>query len=70
MAGESNHPSSIEILIRANAISGDPKATARWYATEPLSAFQGKTAKELVEKDGRAQDVLEYLDHIDAGPLS
>lgn len=70
MAGESTHPASVEILMRASAICGDPAAIARWYADEPLSAFLGKTAKELVEQDGRAQEVLDYLDHIEGGPLS
>ncbi|MCR6727119.1 DUF2384 domain-containing protein [Agrobacterium fabrum] len=34
--------------------------------SEPLSGFSGHTAMQLV-RDGRAHEVLEYIDAIDAG---
>lgn len=37
-----------------------------WYRSQPLPGFSGITAMQLV-KDGRADDVLDYIDAIDAG---
>lgn len=37
-----------------------------WYHSQPLPGFFGFTAMQLV-KDGRADDVLDYIDAIDAG---
>ena len=69
MPGETDVPAVTRILMRASAICGDADAAGRWYANERLSPFRGKTAKELVERDGRAQDVIDYLDHIEGGSL-
>lgn len=69
MAGQGSAPGSLEVLMRASALNRSPEKVARWYASEPLSAFEGKTAKELVERDGRAQDVLDYLGSVEAGSL-
>jgi hypothetical protein len=38
----------------------------RWYETEPLSGWGGKTAKNLVDA-GMWKFVIEYVDSIDAG---
>jgi hypothetical protein len=37
-----------------------------WYRSEPLSGFSGQTAMQLV-RSGRAADVLDYIDAVDAG---
>jgi len=37
-----------------------------WYRSEPLSGFSGETAMELVRCD-RVQDVLTYIDAVNAG---
>lgn len=37
-----------------------------WYRSEPLSGFSGLTAMQLV-RDGRATDVLDYIDAVNAG---
>ena len=37
-----------------------------WYRSEPLPGFSGQTAMQLV-RAGRAADVLEYIDAVDAG---
>lgn len=44
-------------------------AVWKWYKTESLAGFGGFTAMELVNA-GRAQDVHEYLDAVDAGVYS
>jgi hypothetical protein len=37
-----------------------------WYRSEPLPGFSGQTAMQLV-RAGRAADVLDYIDAVDAG---
>jgi hypothetical protein len=37
-----------------------------WYRSEPLAGFSGQTAMQLV-RNGRADDVLDYVDAVDAG---
>ena len=37
-----------------------------WYRAEPLPGFDGRTAMQLVQ-EGKAQQVLEYIDAVDAG---
>lgn len=37
-----------------------------WFITEPLAGFAGRTAKQLVE-EGRVEDVIRYIDSVDAG---
>lgn len=37
-----------------------------WYRSEPLPGFDGRTAMQLVQ-EGKAQQVLEYIDAVDAG---
>jgi hypothetical protein len=37
-----------------------------WYRPEPLPGFSGQTAMQLV-LTGQADDVLEYIDAVDAG---
>jgi hypothetical protein len=37
-----------------------------WYRSEPLPGFSGQTAMQLV-LSGQVDDVLEYIDAVDAG---
>ncbi|MEC5292957.1 hypothetical protein VSX64_20685 [Aurantimonas sp. C2-6-R+9] len=37
-----------------------------WYRSEPLSGFSGQTAMQLV-RNGRSDEVLDYIDAVDAG---
>jgi len=37
-----------------------------WYRSEPLPGLSGQTAMQLV-RSGRAQEVLDYIDAVDAG---
>ena len=37
-----------------------------WYRAEPLPAFGGRTAEALV-KEGKANAVRDYLDHVALG---
>jgi hypothetical protein len=37
-----------------------------WYRSEPLPGFSGRTAMQLV-REGRADDVLDFIDAVDAG---
>ena len=37
-----------------------------WYRSEPLPGFSGQTAMQLV-RDGRAGEVIDFIDAVDAG---
>ena len=37
-----------------------------WFRSEPLAGFGGLTAMQLVQ-DGRAAEVMDYIDAVDAG---
>ena len=56
----------IEVLNKVEPRFGSPLLAYAWYRSEPLSGFSGQTAMNLVT-DGRASDVLEYIDAVDAG---
>lgn len=56
----------VEIIIKVEPRFGSPLMAYAWYRSEPLPGFSGQTAMRLV-RDGRADDVLAYIDVIDAG---
>ena len=56
----------VEILNKAEPRFGSSLMAYAWYRSEPLAGFSGRTAMELVSA-GRAVDVLEYMDAVDAG---
>ena len=56
----------VEILNKLEARFGSALMAYAWYRSEPLSGFSGQTAMQLV-RNGRADDVLDYIDAIDAG---
>jgi hypothetical protein len=56
----------VEILNKVAPRFGSMLMAYAWYRSEPLPGFSGQTAMQLV-LSGRADDVLEYIDAIDAG---
>lgn len=56
----------VEVLNKVEPRFGSELLAYAWYRSEPLPGFAGQTAMQLV-KDGRANDVLDYIDAIDAG---
>ncbi|MGY6706703.1 MbcA/ParS/Xre antitoxin family protein [Oceaniradius stylonematis] len=56
----------VEILNKVEPRFGSALMAYAWYRSEPLLGFSGQTAMQLV-RSGRADEVLEYIDAIDAG---
>lgn len=57
---------SIRVLAAATDLVGSASKAAFWYRNQPLSEFNYKTAEVLVS-EGRAEDVLRYVDMLSAG---
>ncbi|WP_422071079.1 antitoxin Xre/MbcA/ParS toxin-binding domain-containing protein [Tranquillimonas rosea] len=55
-----------EILAKVEPRFGSTLIAYAWYRSEPLPGFSGFTAMQLV-KEGRADEVMEYIDAVDAG---
>ena len=56
----------IEIVNKVEPRFGSALMAYAWYRSEPLPGFSGQTAMQLVQ-NGRAGDVLDYIDAVDAG---
>jgi hypothetical protein len=56
----------LEIIGRIAPWAGGKDQAMAWYRAEPLPAFGGRTAEFLV-KEGQAEAVRDYLDHIAVG---
>ncbi|MDQ0348790.1 MULTISPECIES: antitoxin Xre/MbcA/ParS toxin-binding domain-containing protein [Ancylobacter] len=56
----------VEIINKVEPRVGSALMAYAWYRSEPLSGFSGQTAMQLVRM-GRADDVLDYIDAVDAG---
>lgn len=56
----------VEVLNKVEHRFGSALMAYAWYRSEPLPGFSGQTAMQLV-RQGRADDVLEYIDAVDAG---
>ena len=56
----------VEILNKIETRFGSELIAYAWYRSEPLPGFSGQTAMQLV-RDGRAADVLDTIDAVDAG---
>lgn len=54
------------VIDRVRNWSGSIMQAYAWYRSEPLPSFGDKTAEDLV-KEGRAEDVMAYLLHLDEG---
>lgn len=55
-----------EIINKVEPRFGSALMAYAWYRSEPLPGFSGLTAMQLV-RDGQANDVLDYIDAVDAG---
>jgi hypothetical protein len=56
----------VEIINKTEPRFGSALMAYAWYRSEPLAGFSGLTAMQLV-RSGRADEVLDYIDAIDAG---
>lgn len=54
------------ILAMATKMASPTERAAPWFKHQPLHGWAGRTARDLVA-DGRAQDVLDYLEAAHAG---
>ncbi|MDT0575852.1 antitoxin Xre/MbcA/ParS toxin-binding domain-containing protein [Croceicoccus sp. F390] len=55
-----------EVLSKVEPRFGSPLLAYAWYRAEPLAGFSGQTAMQLVQAN-RTDDVLAYIDAVDAG---
>lgn len=56
----------VEVLNKVEPRFGSALMAYAWYRSEPLPGLSGQTAMQLV-RSGRADDVLDYIDAVDAG---
>jgi hypothetical protein len=56
----------MEVFNKVESRFGSALMAYVWYRSEPLSGFSGQTAMQLV-RSGRADEVLDYIDAVDAG---
>ena len=56
----------IGIVNKVEPRFGSALMAYAWYRSEPLPGFSGHTAMQLV-RGGRAEEVLDYIDAVDAG---
>jgi hypothetical protein len=56
----------VEIINKVETRFGSALMAYAWYRSEPLPGFSGQTAMQLV-RSGRADEVLDYIDAVDAG---
>lgn len=56
----------VEVLNKLEPRFGSALIAYAWYRSEPLPGFSGWTAMQLV-RAGRAEEVLDYIDAVDAG---
>lgn len=56
----------VEVITKVTPRFGSELIAYAWYRSEPLAGFSGQTAMALV-RQGRADDVLDYIDAVDAG---
>ncbi|BCM20954.1 antitoxin Xre/MbcA/ParS toxin-binding domain-containing protein [Mesorhizobium sp. J8] len=56
----------VEIVNKVEPRFGSALISYAWYRSEPLPGFSGRTAMQLV-REGRANEVLDFIDAVDAG---
>lgn len=56
----------VEVINKVEPRFGSNLIAYAWYRSEPLSGFSGQTAMQLV-RSGRVDEVLDYIDAVDAG---
>jgi uncharacterized protein (DUF2384 family) len=57
---------SVRVIAAAVDVRGDTDAAAYWYRNQPLAPFGYKTAVQVVS-EGRADDVIRYIESVEAG---
>ena len=57
---------ALRVIRAANDLTGDVEKTIYWYRNEPLPPFGYKTAEQLVS-DGRTEDLIRYVQSLEAG---
>lgn len=57
---------ALRVIRAATDLSGDVDRALFWYRNEPLQPFGYKTAEQLVS-DGRTEDLLRYIESLQAG---
>lgn len=55
-----------EVLNKVEPRFGSALMAYAWYRSQPLAGFSGQSAMQLV-RAGRADEVLDYIDAVDAG---
>jgi uncharacterized protein (DUF2384 family) len=58
---------AIRVIRAAIDLNGDLERTIFWYRNMPIPTFGYKTAEMLVTEQ-RTEDVLKYIDSLEAGP--
>ncbi|WAP66822.1 MbcA/ParS/Xre antitoxin family protein [Jiella pelagia] len=56
----------VEIVNKVEPRFGSALIAYAWFRSEPLPGFSGQTAMQLV-RAGRAEDVMDFIDALDAG---
>lgn len=57
---------AVRVMGAAADINGDFQDAAFWFRNEPISAFNFRTPEQLVS-EGRAEDLLNYVQSLHAG---
>ncbi len=57
---------AVRVLRAATDLSGDLKRALFWYRNEPLQVFNYRTPEQLVS-EGRTEDLLRYVESLQAG---
>lgn len=57
---------ALRVMRAAHDLSGGINRAIFWYRNEPLQPFGYKTAEQLVS-EGRTEDVLRYVESLEAG---
>lgn len=57
---------AVRVIRAATDLSGDVEKALYWYRNEPLPVFGYKTAEQLVS-DGRTEDLIRYIQSLEAG---
>jgi uncharacterized protein (DUF2384 family) len=58
---------SVRVLAAASQVSGSANAATFWFRNQPIAEFNYQTPDTLVS-DGRTDDLLRYLEILEAGP--
>lgn len=56
----------VEVINKVEPRFGSGLIAYAWFRSEPLAGFDGRMAMQLV-KECKAQQVLDYIDAVDAG---